>query len=511
MAAYGACITVFILGGENMLTEGEIIQLIDDDAVSEKKRRAKEGQRYYEADHDILQYRMFYYNTDGILVEDKARANSRICHPFFTELVDQLAAYIMSFEENPIKAKDTSDGLQDYLDMYFDDEFWAEIQELITGANAKGFEYLYAFKNSEDRLTFRCADSLGVVEVRAKDTDSNCEFIIYWYIERVGKDKKQIKRIEVYDKDQIWFYNQVDDGHLELDADVPTNPLPNILWKDKKTGTLYGDSLGFLPFWRFDNNKKQFSGLKPIKSLIDDYDLMECGLSNNLQDFDKPIHLVRGFQGDNLDELQQNIMTKKIMGVDADGGLDILTVNVPYQARVTKAIEDEKNIYRFGMGLNSSQSGDGNITNVVIRSRYTLLDLKAGKVIRRLKRFLKEPIKAVLAEINAQHGTDYQYSDVTIDFQPFVPTNEQENAQIAQIEAQTEQIKINNIMTAAAVIGDEEALKGICAILDLDFDELKGHLQELNEAQNTADAMNTLESVVTDEQAAEAGTETIPE
>ena len=492
-----------------MLTKEEIRRFIEEDTLSDKKRRAKEGQRYYEGDHDILQYRIFYYNTDGILTEDKARSNSRICHPFFTEHVDQLAAYIMSFKENPIRAKETADGLQDHLDVYFDDEFWAEIQELLTGTNAKGFEYLYAFKNHEDRLAFQCADSLGVVEVRAKETDDHCEYIIYWYIDRVGKDKKLIKRIQVFDKDQIWFYEQEDDGDIVLDEDEPINPKPNVIWKDTKTGAKYGDNLGFIPFWRLDNCKKQFSGLKPIKGLIDDYDMMECGLSNNLQDFDTPIHLVRGYQGDDLNELQQNIKTKKIMAVDDNGGIDILTVNVPYQARVTKAVEDEKNIYRFGMALNSAQTGDGNITNVVIRSRYTLLDLKAGKLIKRLKRFLKDIIKVVLDEINTKNGTDYQYGDVEVVFELNVPTNEQENAQIAQVEAQTEQIKLNNIMSIATLIGDEEALKAICGILDLDFDELKGQLEKLNEAQNTTDAMNALEGVVTDESTAETGTETV--
>lgn len=497
-----------------MLTTDEIKRLIEEDAVSEKKRRAAEGERYYKGEHDILHYRMFYYNADGVLVEDKARSNSRICHPFFTELVDQLAAYIMSFEENPIQGKDTADGLQDHLDTYFDDEFWAEMQELVTGCNSKGFEYFYAYKSIEDRLAFKCADSMGVVEVRAKDTDNNCEYIIYWYIERVGvgSEQRTVKRIEVYDKDQIWFYNQLDDGELELDEDAQFNPMPNIVWKDTKTGAHYGDSLGFIPFWRLDNCRDQYSGLKPIKGLIDDYDLMECGLSNNLQDFDNPIYLVRGFQGENLDELGQNIRTKKMMGVDSDGGLDIMTVNVPYQARVTKAVEDEKNIYRFGMGFNSSQAGDGNITNVVIRSRYTLLDLKAKKLIKRLKRFLKPIIKVVLDEINTKNGTDYQYSDVVVDFKPFLPTNESENASIAQIEAQTEQVKLNNVLSVASLIGDEEALKAVCGILDLDFDDLKGQLEKLNESQNTADAESTLDEVVTDdEQTAEIGAGTIPE
>ena len=338
-----------------------------------------------------------------------------------------------------------------------------------------------------------------MVEVRAKDTDDHCEYIIYWYIDRIGKDKKLIKRIQVHDKDQIYFYVQVDDGRIELDEEEPINPRPNVLWTDPKDGTPYADCLGFIPFWRLDNCRKQFSGLKPIKALIDDYDLMECGLSNNLQDFDKPIHLIKGFEGNDLDKLQQNIKTKKMVGVDADGGLEILTVDVPYEARKTKADEDEKNIYRFGMGFNSSQVGDGNVTNVVIRSRYTLLDLKANKLIMRLKRFLKGIIRVVLDEINTKNKTDYQYSDVLVEFQPVIPTNEQETVQNAKTEAETEQIRINSILNAATIIGDEETLKAICGILDLDYDELQSRLEELNEERNTANAESLLEGVVTDD------------
>ena len=79
-----------------MLKEEEILQFISEDKISTKKRFAREGQRYYEADHDILKYRMFYFNADGELVEDTIRSNSKICHPFFTELVDQEVQYMLS-------------------------------------------------------------------------------------------------------------------------------------------------------------------------------------------------------------------------------------------------------------------------------------------------------------------------------------------------------------------------------------------------------------------------------
>lgn len=72
-----------------MLTVSEILNFIDEDKRSEKKRFAGIGEKYYEGEHDIKNYRLYYYDADGNLVEDKTRSNIKIAHPFFTELVDQ--------------------------------------------------------------------------------------------------------------------------------------------------------------------------------------------------------------------------------------------------------------------------------------------------------------------------------------------------------------------------------------------------------------------------------------
>ena len=482
-----------------MLNITEIKRLIDDDATSEKKRQAAEGQRYYEANHDILQCRFFYYNDDGNLIEDKYRANNRICHPFFTELSDQLTSYMLSFENNPIEAKEKAEGLQDHLDIYFDADFWAEISELISGTYNKGFEYLYAFKNAENRLTFECADSMGVVEVREKDTDDGCKYIIYWYVERVAKGNKLVKKIQVWSDSEIHYFEQVDNGDIVKDEDVEINPRPHVIYTDEK-GQKMGFALGYIPFWRLDYNRKQISGLKPIKGLIDDYDMMQCGLSNNLADFDTPLHVVKGYPDDNLDELQTNLKTKKIVGVDEEGGMEVHTVDVPYQARQAKAADDEKNIYRFGMGFNTAGLKDTTATtNLAIKAAYALLDMKADKLEIRLKRLLKDIIKIVLAEINAENKTDYQLSDVEMNFTRSTLTNDTENLANEKVKADTEQVKVNTILNVAETIGDDECLKLICEQLDLDFKELKSEMDKQKTEPTTANAQNALNNVVVEE------------
>ena len=461
-----------------MLTEAEILRLIQEDSASTKKQLARTGQAYYEGDHDIKNYRLYYYDADGQIKEDKNRSNIKIPHPYLTEHVDQKVQYSLSGEQYKIRSDIPE--LQSWLDLYFNenDDFMAELYETLTGASYKGFEYMYYYKNAENRTTFQRADSIGVVEVRAKDTDDNCEYIIYWYIDRIDKGQKKIKRIQVWDAHQTYFYVSADEDKIELDTSQEVNPRPHTLYRKKDGGELYYEDYGVIPFQRMDNNEKQFSDLKPIKPLIDDYDLMSCGLSNNLQDASEYLVVVKGFQGDNLDELMQNVKTKKHLGVNGEngGGVEYVTVDIPYEARKVKLELDKENIYRFGMAFDSTQIGDGNITNVVIKSRYALLDLKYNKFIIRVKQFLRKLIKVVLAEINETEGTDYQMKDVYFDFAPEVITNAQDNANIELIDAQRKQVEINTLLSLAERLDNETLMAQICEQLDLDYDDIKGKL-----------------------------------
>lgn len=486
-----------------ILSVTEIKRFIDEDRSSDKKRLAAVGQKYYEARHDILNYKMYYFNADGKMVEDKYRSNIKISHPFFTLLSDQLSAYVLSFKDNPIQAKvnDETEGLQDHLDMYFDEEFWSEIGELVKGAYNKGFDYIYAFKGKDDRLVFQQADGMGVVEVRAKDTDDNCEHILYWYVDRIDKGKKVITRIQDWTETETYYYVQSGkSGKIVLDDSVEINPRPHVVYTDAKTGKKMGYPLGFIPFWRLDNNKKQISGLAPIKDLIDDYDLHACSLSNNLKDFDTPIHVVAGYPGDNFDELQKNIQTKKIIGVDSEGSIDIKTVDIPYQARKEKLDLDERNIYKFGMGVDTTSLKDTSATtNMAIKTAFYGLDLKAIATTKRLCALLKDIVKVVLAEINETNGTDYQMKNIEFNFERTSLTNESENIQNQKTEAETQQIRINTILNVAVNVGDDQTLKAICDVMDWDFEEIKGQVEQMQAEQEQAAAKAALENAVVED------------
>ena len=480
--------------GGKLLTTDEIRLFLTEDEASVLKKKAREGQRYYEGRHDILEYRLFYYNGDGELVEDKNRTNTKIPHPFFTELVDQAVLYVLSGDDGIFGADDPK--LQKFLDLYFNDNetFAAELAETITGQQAKGFDYMYAYKDENDRLAFENADCLGVVEVEGRFAEDGKNQCIYKYVDRIDKENHTQWKILVIDDEQTAYYKQTDDGEIQTDTEVKINPRPHNIYIDKETGKLARKTTtkNFLPMFRLDNNKKRFSHLKSVKLLIDDYDIMASSLSNNLIDFDTPLHVVKGYEGDNLDELQQNLKTKKIIGVDSEGGVEVRTVDIPYQARQAKLELDERSIYKFGFGLNMAGLKDtAATTNIAIKMAYSLLELRSGKIITELKKFLRQLLKPVIAEINEQNDTDYQVADVYFRFKPESMANVSENAQNKLVEAQEQQVRINTLLGLATYFDNETLMQNICDILDIDYEEVKGSLpnpdeaaQQLNAAQN---------------------------
>lgn len=482
-----------------MLTIEEIKKFLDEDENSKLKKAARVGQQYYDGEHDILKYRMFYYNADGKLVEDKFRANVKIPHPFFTELVDQGTQFVMSGSGDGIIMSDDT-ALQKQLDLYFnkDKRFMVELSETITGMQAKGFDYMYAFKGKDDRTHFENADCLGVVEVEGRFAEDKKDQRIYKYEDRVDKDGKTQWKILVIDDENIYYYKQTDNGAIEKDDAVQLNPRPHAVYQ--KDGQLFTkeNENKFLPFFRLDNNKKRSSWLKPVKLLIDDYDLMASSLSNNLVDFDTPIHVVKGFQGDNLDELQTNVKTKKLVGVDEDGGLEIKTVDVPYQARKEKLNIDKEGIYQFGMGLNMAGLKDtAATTNIAIKAAYSLLELRGNKIIDQVELFLQQMVEVVLAEINAKEGTDYQLEQVYFKFTPEIMANASENAQIELTEAQRRQAEINTLLGLADRLDNELLMELIAEQLDLDFQEIKSKILNPDEsAISLDDAQKTIGGII---------------
>lgn len=455
------------------LSKETILSLVRQDQMSRRKRRARAADRYYDGKHDILRHRIFYFNKDGRLVEDVFKSNTRISHPFFTELVEQEVQYLFS---GGIEWDVQDQDLKKELEAYFNAEFLAEAKELVRRTAVVGWSYLYQYQGADDRIHFRHADGLGIAEYYADGPhDTEPDAYIHYYPVAAGKGHMAL-RIEVWDSEKTTYYICGNGKSIELDPNVGMNPCPHLIYESG--GKTYVEDLGYIPLFRLDNNAKRISGLEPIKDMIDDYDMMDCGLSNNLKDIADGIYVVKGFKGSDLTELEVNLKGRRTIGVGENGDVEIRTVNIPYEARKAKLELDEKNIYKFGMGFNSAQVGDGNVTNVVIKSRYFLLDLKCGNMETRFRALMEKLIALVVDEINWKTGAGYRPEDVHFEMPRETITNETDTASIAKMEAETKQILVNILLSLKDTVDDESIVRKACEFLDLNYDEVAARLPE---------------------------------
>lgn len=486
-----------------MLSIEEIKLYIDKDRTSAKKREARVGERYYNGDNDIRHYRIFYIDKDGNPQEDKTRSNIKKPSNFFKENVDETVNYFLSGDDRIVRSDDPV--LQGYLDEYFLDDFKDEFGDLLSYAIRQGRAWFYNYKNKEDRLAFKACGNIEVVQVEAKYASDKQDHIIYYYQEHDITEDKIITKIQVWDRDYTTYYEERD-GQIKVDTYYEINPRPHIIYKDAK-GNLTYDTFGYIPFFEMDNNKMQTSDLKAIKEHIDDYDLMNCGLSNDLVDLSQGFYVVKGFYGDEIEELVHNIRARKFIGVSDEGNVDVKTVTIPYEARQAQMEIDEKNIYRFGFAFNSNNVGDGNITNIVIKSRYTLLDLKCEALEKRARKLLRRILEPVLDEINAIYDTGYTLKNVYFKFEREMIVNELDNAQIELVKAQTKQTNIGTLLNVHTILGQQLLQEQVCEELELDYDEIKDKLPIQETIDLNAASEELVNATIEEEEQEEVPTE----
>lgn len=451
---------------------------------SAEREGAEEGERYYDYEHDILDNRIFYIDDNDQMQEDELASNIKIPHPFFTELVDQASSTLLS---NGVELQTEDESFLKYLEEYWDEDIQLFLQEIIDGAAIKGKEYAYVKQMpgnyDASRITFQVADSLQTFPI-INGAGETVGVVRYYDLELMIDDKPEmVEHAEVWTADDVTFYRMNKKREFELNTDRLPNPRKHILAEQLNEDDeleLLGKSFGLVPFFKLKNNRKEFSDLKPIKELIDDYDLMNAFMSNNLQDYSGAIYVTKGFPGDDLNKLRTNIRGKGAINVDEDGDFDLKTYNIPVDGRVKKMDLDKQNIYKFGMAFDSTAVSDsqGNVTNVQILAGYSLLMMKLNKKEAYLRTLINWMLELITEDINRRYATNYSHLDITVNIEREVMANRLENADIEKREEETKQLKITTLLDVAMFLPQEKVLREICDVLELDWEEVEVLLEQ---------------------------------
>ena len=189
-----------------------------------------------------------------------------------------------------------------------------------------------------------------------------------------------------------------------------------------------GHSWGRVPFLILKNNRNSTTDLEHIKGLIDAYDLISSEGTNNFLDLVELYWVIAGYGGETAHAIAKRLQINKAVHIsDASGKIEAKQIELPVAGRLEYLKMLRKDIFHFGMGVDTDSDKFGNApSGVSLKFQYTLLDQKAGNMIAKLKKVIKELLWFVTDDYNRTHGTNYNADDIIVDINKNIITNDVE-------------------------------------------------------------------------------------
>ncbi len=487
------------LMAEGICNESDILKyIIHDDIESEQKKNMQKGERYYNGEHDILQ-KDFRISK---LLETDEETEKEICKPFqnvnrsnhknsnafLKILVDQKAAYLVS-REPTIKVAGAEENTQKkayekMLCEFADDSFNEVLQDLATGASCKGFEALHIYYDSKGVLQYCIVPANEIIAIYDTNNQKELlEVIRYYDIVVVENGQKYIrKKVEWWTKQNVTYYIEKEGQLFVRDTSVSVNPAPHY-WSihtlDGFQKKKQGHSWGRVPFLLLKNNRNSTTDLKHIKGLIDAYDLISSEGTNNFLDLVELYWVIYGFGGDSASSLLKKLQINKavnMLSAGSDGRVEAKQVELPVIGRLEFLKMLRKDIFHFGMGVDADSDKFGNApSGVSLKFQYTLLDQKAGAMIAKLKKVIKELLWFVTEDYNSKHHTVYDAKDIQIDINKNIITNDVET--------------VNMIQASKGIVSDKTLLSMHPFVSDVNAEMQEIEAQEQKELEKFGNEM----------------------
>ena len=352
---------------DNPVTNELIIaEQIESDLVSEFKINAYKGYLYYRRKNTYIA------NIENIRNNELWETNHKCGSGFFKKIVDQKINYLLG-KKVVVNNADGCNAVFDINDI---------IKKAAKEAAKKGVEWLHPFINRDGEFKIINIDGRECIPVWDTEYENELQQMIRYYQIAVIVDNKTILRykVELWDKEKVSYYMQDEEGNYYFDSSIEYNPLYhwsiNTTIAGKVVATEFNGwgKVPFVPLW---NNDDKVNDLEAIKPDIDLYDVVKSDFGNNIDRFQDALLVVKNYSAESYEVFLDNLKKHGVIEIDEDGDIKWLTVEIPIEARKVflEIIRDD--IFEFGQAVDTRRVADRNTTNVVIKSRYADLDLKA--------------------------------------------------------------------------------------------------------------------------------------
>ena len=431
------------LAAGKRLNDSQILKdILQEDSGSEKKKRMEEGERYFRGEHDILQkdFRRSPVSETGQDGEERLqmffnpnRSNLHCVNPFHHTLVTQKAAYLVG-REPTITVKSGDTAFEKMLAETADEQFNGMLQKWIIGAANKGVEYLHVYYDEDGELRYCIVPAEEIIAVYDEVHQQDLREVIRYYDIKVldGGREKTKRRVEWWTADSVTRYTEDSSGEFLQEETGGHWAVTEILDGEEKETLQHG--WGRVPFISLRNNEREMTDLQPVKGLIDAYDHISSEGTNNLLDMVDLYWVIQGYGGETAGAVAKKLQVNKAVQIsDSSGSVEAKQVELPVGGRLDWMQMLRKDIFHFGMGVDTDSDDWGRAASgVALKFQYAMFHLKVNGIMPEIRRAVKEFLWFVVEDYNREHGTDWSWKEIQIGLNTNSITDDMETMQIIQ-------------------------------------------------------------------------------
>lgn len=393
----------------------KVTEIIKDYIENHDTSKMNEGVRYYFNESDIVNRQIFTYENDT-KVEDKDATNNKLPTGWHKTLVDQKVSYLAGKPATINSKKDEDPALEQINDILAD-EFDDALPELIKHASNKGKEWLHVYVDDYGEFETIIVPAQEFIPIYDNTKRKNLIGGIRYY--NLDDDTR---KIELWDDQQVTFYEQIEEK-IVMDMSYKVNPQSHFYYGNK------GYGWERVPFIEFKNNEESVSDLTFYKNLIDSYELLLSDTANTIEDVQKFIYVLMGYEGTSLEEFTTNLKRYRTVKTDGEpgSGVDIKQGEVPIASTDSLLDRITDLIYQSGQGVDVTNDKFGNNpSGVSLQFLYSFLDMKANVLERKFSKSLKQVIWFVCEYLSIAKNITADYQDYDFTFNKSMITNEKE-------------------------------------------------------------------------------------
>ncbi|NFL89182.1 phage portal protein, partial [Clostridium botulinum] len=362
----------------NSLTDNKIVSLITDFNNSNIRKWMLIGEQYYEVENDIFKRRIFK-KVDGKNIEETYKANNKLAHSKYKNMVDEKVAYLLS-KDYSLKCDDDSyvKNVKEILGKHFQ----YQLSGLGYEASNKGISWLQAYIDEQGQFKTMIIPSEQCIPVWKDRSHTELDTMIRIYETIVWEydRKKTVTNVEVWTSEGVTYY-RLDGKLLVMDYEKSNEDNNGPVAHYKK-----GDSWlawGKVPFIAFKNNRIELPDIKFVKSLVDAYDLSRSEAANYVEEVKNLIFVLKGYGGEDISEFMRRLNEDRAIPIDdpTDGGVDTLTPTMDITALKEHYEQLKRDLIEDGQSINKDLDKFGSApSGVALKFMYAGLDLKSNNM-----------------------------------------------------------------------------------------------------------------------------------